>query len=757
MSFFRFLPLWLAFLATPLHTFAAATSDNANSDPCVASESQPSDISLQLSILNGQAVFREGEIITLKAEYSADSKKRYYLDTRGYDRSGRLTGMEVFCIDPAKGADPLADYFNGIMCFIGGGLGSQHELSREPYVMKLELNEWKSLSPGSYRLRVVSHRVTVPTETSPNGAGTPSIPLQSNEVQFQVVKADLAWQAEQLAAAEKGLDSSDPTGEEARHAARVLRFLGSEAATRELARRFWSGNDQPFGWDLKFGLFGTPYRAAAIEGMKTALKDPQHPVTQELVQTLALLEIQSDPQHQLPKYDEKNKEAWARSRDAHTKAVNDAIERNMLDLATALPNKIGQARTVSTNELLQSDIPLNPAAKAQLRQMLVAGWDSLSVRRQNELIQYRWEEVGGPEFLPVLRHIVSGQPSRFRQIDKPDRESALRRLYEVSPSEGRGLILHEIANGAGDIGIDVLGILPERDLPQIEQPLMAKLRAGNGNDVDYQLLERYAGRRALPQIKVIYDAHRGEWACVPQSAMLRYFLRISPEYGVAQVSDALGQRKLTGCYKFQLTELNDYMRRPKLEQIAIGALNDSSSEVARNAAEALEKCGSRKAEAALWERLEKFHEEWKNKTDELRYGPHVKPALLAEIGLEQVLVQAIVNGQAWFATEDTIRTLRELASPQLHQQLDGLLLDIQRPEQGLTLNWWPEGSLSYSLGRYSGKGMAALKEKLAQFPTGMHFNLITTQAERNRHRAEFTEVSDAAAADGLVLQIQTPR
>ena len=747
---------WISSFALALLTSSVAVSAQVQPDPCGTAANQPGDVSLQLSLKNGQAIFREGEIIALTAEYSSSSEKKYYLNTRGYDRSGRLDGMEVFCIDPDTGEDPLSDYFNGAMGFIGGGLGGQQDLSRKLYPINLELNEWKSLPPGSYRLCIVSHRATGPTDNDPYGMGTPPIPLRSNAVEFQVVKADPEWQGKQLAAAERALDS-DSTGEDAKHAARVLRFLGSEAATRELARRFWSGNDQPFGWDLKFGLFGSPYRASAIEAMKAALKDPQHPVTQEFVQTLATLEMQSDPKYRLPKCDETNKEAWMKVRDAYFAAFNKQVADHMSGVGASLQGKVGKARAVSVSELLQSEVTLNPAAKVQLRQLLLASWDSLPVRQRNELIQYRWEQVGGPELLPILRTIIAGEPNRNHEIDKLDRASALRRIYELAPYQGRELILHEIANPKDDIGINVLGLLPERELQQVEQPLIAKLKIGNGDEIDFQLLERYGSERALPEIKAIYEAHRGEWACAPQDAMLRYFLRVRPDYGVAQVSDALGQRKVTGCYKFQLTALNEDIRRPKLEQIAIVALNDPSPEVARNAAEALGKYGSGKAEAALWARLEKFHEQWKDRADELHYRLGAKPEVLAEVGLEQVLVQAISSGQGWFATEDTIAKLKDLATPQMQAELDGVLQEIQSGEYGLNLNWWPEGTLNYSVGRYSGKGIAALKQKLAQFPSGAHLNLITTIAERDRHRTEFAEVEDAAAANALVLQIQTPR
>ena len=491
--------------------------------------------------------------------------------------------------------------------------------------------------------------------------------------------------------------------------------------------------------------------------MGTALEDRDHPVTMEFVQILATLEMQSDPETSFPKYDEAHKEAWEKARDDYLTAFDRKIVDHMSAMARSLQNKSGTARSVSVSQLLQSDVALTPATKAQLRQMLVASWDSLPLRKRNELIQYRWSQVGGLELMPILRAIVAGEPNRNHDIDKPDRASALRWIYELAPDEGRELILREIANPQGDIRIEVLGLLAERELPQIEQPLITKLQEGNGSDIDFQLLERYGSLRALPDIKAIYEHHLGEWACAPQDALLRYLLRVEPEYGIARVSDALGYRRTTGCYKFQLTRLYEDIRRPKLEEIAIDALDDPSPEVTTDAAQALAKYGSPRAEQALWERLEKFHDKWKNSQDELHWRPGVQPDLQAEIRLEQVLVQAITNGQAWFATENTITRLKELASPQVESELDGVLHEIRSGDYALNLNWWPEGNLNYTVGRYSGRGMPELKEKLAQLPLGTHLNLITTRAERDHHLREFVDVEDAAAVDGLVLQIQTPR
>jgi len=164
------------------------------------------------------------------------------------------------------------------------------------------LNDSKAVPPGNYSLRLGI----------------------SNEVKFQVLPATPEWQAEQLASALAVLDADHTKDtpseiERTNQAVRVLRFLGSEASTRELARRFWFYDRQrqvhpisaeypinPFFygyersqdyWDIKAGLIASPYRAVAIEELTAAVHDPQHPATRAMVETLALLEIHSKPEY----------------------------------------------------------------------------------------------------------------------------------------------------------------------------------------------------------------------------------------------------------------------------------------------------------------------------------------------------------------------------------------------------------------------------------------------------------------------------
>lgn len=747
---------WTAIAFLALVSIGTSARAQTRPNPCDDISSSPDDVSLQLSLNNGRTVYREGEIVALQLSFTSSTADKYHLTTRNYDRSGRLN-IDSLCLDSASARDPLSDYFeSSLFGFLGGGLSGDHVLSQSPYTIRVELNEWKAVRPGIYRLRVLSHRVAK-TGDQPEAMNA-TVLLWSNSVEFQVVAADADWQAEQLQGAVRTLDSAGESNEEAKHAARLLRFLGSEAATRELARRYWADNDQPYGWDFKFGLVGSPHRQIALQAMKAAIADPQHPITREFVNLLTLLEMESRPEHRLPPYDEKNKEAWSRLRDAKTAAYNKMVAEHLDELAAVLDTKAGQARAVSVNTLLMENSAGGIAARTRLRQLLVASWDSLPARTRNELIQYRWDEIGGPELLPILRRIVNSPPNLGHTTDKPERGPALRHIYELSYSEGRDLVLREILEQKGDISIKVLAILPDRELPQVDVLVRAKSSAGNDGDFYYELIDRYASERVLVPLKEEYEQHRGKWACAPQSALLRYFLRVDSKYGSAQIADALTHRNHTGCYKVVFSGLGEQLHIPAVERLAISALDDASVEVVRDAAESLAKFGSARAESALWQRLEKFHETWKEKGEQLRYRPGASQEQLMLSGLEGVLISAIEVGHAWLCGPDKLQHLVELVvTAQERNRVQSALQEWQKREFGLNLSWWPDGGLDYSVGYFSGKGMKSLKEKLAQFPAGIRFVSIMTKAEHERHRDEIAEVENAASAAGLLLEMELPR
>jgi len=737
-----------------LLALCSATHTSGQASQCAGIPSPPGDALLHLLLKNGQTVFHQGEIIALTAEYTADSGDKYLVNNRNYDRSGRLSGAEIFCLDPERGTDPLDDYFHSLRGIFGGGSFSDQDPARQPFTMDLDLNEWKSLPSGSYRLTIVGNRLKLGKASDPATWNNTIIPLRSNTVEFEVQPADPDWQAAQLAGATRVLDSLDARDADKKHAARVLRFLDSEASARELARRYGSGMGS-FDWDFKFGLYSSPFREAAVQAMKAELSDPKHPATRDYVSTLVALEMLSDPKLRMPSYDPNRQEEWRRASEAHYAEVERRIGEYTQQASTAPRDPAALAATAS--EMLQSGLPMSTEAKTHWRQLLVANSATLPIEKRNELIEYRWAEVGGPEWLSVLEQIVDGPANRNRSMNQPNRDYALLRIWQVAPEETRTLMLQEIAKPQGDIGINVLGLLPERTLPQFEAGWLETIRQGGAADVVFQLVDRYGSEHSLPALESTYEAHRGEWACIPQTAMLRYLLRVNPDYGVKELTAAMALRKATGCYRTQLSELREYLHMPQVEKLAVEQLDDPAPSAAGDAALALQRYGSPAAENALWARLEKLHEQWKDKDDKLLHPQPNAMSIASENGLEEPLVQGILHGQAWFADAATIRRLKELTSPARQNELEGALQTLGGWEFMLNMIWWPEDELDYTLGWYSGKGMASFKNKLAQFPPGSHFRMVTTKAVQGAHQAEFAEAERAASANGQIIEVLAPR
>jgi hypothetical protein len=99
--------------------------------------SQGEGASLTIHFASGTSTFHAGEVIPIELNFTASLPGAYDLNTRNYDRSGRLD-MERFHVTP-PGRDPLANYYaNG--AFIGGGLGGSRVLSDEPQIMRKEID-----------------------------------------------------------------------------------------------------------------------------------------------------------------------------------------------------------------------------------------------------------------------------------------------------------------------------------------------------------------------------------------------------------------------------------------------------------------------------------------------------------------------------------------------------------------------------------------------------------------------------------------
>ncbi len=286
---------------------ARAADKSAPDDSCTTSPRPPAGLALKLSLKNDQTVFRVGEIITLVTSYTSQNERKYIWNSKSYDRTGR-NSMESFCIEPDAGRDPMRDYFDSQLAFMGGGLFSSSKLGRKPQTAELDLNEYLSLPTGKYRLSVVGYRVSVGSETNPKTWNGELIPLRSNEVEITVIEADPAWQAAQIQSAVAELDrrkykvkTADAEGhavyfdsDARKFAKRMLRFLGTRDSEHQLALQFAETPNGETTREYAFGLWAAEDRAAVIDDMRSILRT--HPqVNNEFVQELVEIEMFSDP------------------------------------------------------------------------------------------------------------------------------------------------------------------------------------------------------------------------------------------------------------------------------------------------------------------------------------------------------------------------------------------------------------------------------------------------------------------------------
>ena len=243
------------------------------------------------------------------------------------------------------------------------------------------MNGSRFRKPGKYRVAVLSRRVS---QLSDPAHGR--LEMVSNILAIDIVPAPAAWVKEQIAEAVTTLDgpATEDLRERRLRAGATLRFLDSPEAALELARHLGSGDDID-SWSMNLGVLGSPYRKQLLPLMEARLTAPDQPVWDRYLDTLSRLSQQVLP---------------------GGPARNEYAAR----LIASLPSKQIEARVISMNTLVDSasrygrtDTTWLPPLAASI----VADFRSLPPRMQGDLLVSRWNIIGGPAMLPVLREIYA--------------------------------------------------------------------------------------------------------------------------------------------------------------------------------------------------------------------------------------------------------------------------------------------------------------------------------------------------------------
>jgi hypothetical protein len=618
-------------------------------------------------------------------------------------------------------------------------------LSEKPFAFERVLNEWiRFRAPGEYRVYVLSRRVRAMEDR-----GKP-VELVSNILTLKIHPAPATWVTQQIAAAKRILGVAGApdaeTEKERRRAYRILRFLDSPAAAAELVRALTGGQDVE-SFSNYMGVLGSPYRKQLLPLMEERLTAADQPVWERYLDTLADLAVLVAAGGQMASYPEgpPDQKAWQaehkRRWDLRARKQNEYAVR----LIASLPAKQPAARAASLNTLLNLGMRngSEPLWLRSVAALLIADFRNLPGITQLSLLEHRWSALQGPAMLPVLRDLVATPPREHFDPSIPS--AALRRLFELSPEEGRKIILDEIRRPAKHLPFSVLAMLPDASLPELNDVLAERF--------DSLLILRYATGDIVKRVKETYLARNAEIrkqnlpSCAGPLAF--YFLKYDPPFGERLLREQFAKDSAPpACYDmgFQFYELGRWAYSHALERLAIESLASPKVPVKRGAAEVLAKFGSAEAQQPLWAAMTYFRSWWKGRESELKEKG-------GEEGMqvERALRTALARADGWILQEPELIRLLELCSSEwCRAEVTGWIASARAPV-GIALSPQSGGVWNYVVGQYGPGDEEWLRRKLLQFPEGTVFKAQRVELREPALREAWERIMEIVRASGQRL------
>ena len=673
---------------------------------------------------DGQVKFRQGEIITLELGYGADPEataKRFPDDP---DQPG--LAVKRFELSPRTGVvDPLRDYLSTV----GGWSGVPPRMF--PFVKAggswaaAAMNEWFRFDrPGKYRLDVLAYAVRSRHEAyslRPDSAPT----LRSNTLEFEIVPADGAWQAATLQRALTLIETKS-YDEQQQQGCRILRFLATPEAVDKMVEHYADPNcpEQEF----RYGIFAYPDRAYAVRKMEDGILEPAIAVSAGYLDTLARLSACLQRPDALPGDDGQNlgESGWPMG---GAEGVGDLIEaeqdRYVQELLGALDNKLDRPRALCLTAIFDSPYFGRPtllksngsASVAKLRAEIAAVFTELPPSDQSLLLNIRWENIAGPAMIPVLKRLYENPPA---WMNEQSTAFVLDDLYRLDPAEGRALILAEMKRPSPRLDLRFVRLLPEKEIPELDDALIENLEAGNGDeDKLLQLIGRYATPAIFQRVLAMEESRVVKLPCEAQAALLSYAVKSDPARGAAMLEECLGAHN--GCSLGALAKVAAGQMTPEIQRLAAAHLGDADSQASAAAATVLGRYGSAEVEQLLWERLEQWHARWAGRASELPNGYGVGLQNGLETALELSLIGALGAGHAWFAgPAEVARLARLCVSTGGCQRVSALAASAEEATHLINVYGF-EPDYHASVAQYEVDSIDSLKQKLAQFPEGASF------------------------------------
>jgi hypothetical protein len=717
----------------------------------------PKDVSFTVSIKNNKTEFRQGEIISLELKFSSSGSGIYSYLSRTYDRSGRLH-LDGFIVDKKDETfDPLYDYFfRNRGDKIVGGLFNTFILGSKPHIMNYELNEFMSFKePGRYRLYISSPRVSLNNEEKKefsSAFGEDSVSLVSNIVEFEILPAEKEWQAKKLA------EAVGPVGV-TQDGCKILRFLGTKVAAKEMLRRF-SRDEKNCRFENYIGLYGSPERKFIVDEMKKMLVSPDFAVTDDFFRMLLNLDFfLNNPEH---KKSEENIFGFETDEEKESK---NAIKLQYLEkLSIAIPNKNKSAFSESLETFFSNSAEGEKQAPAELTNALTSSFSKLSKETQWLILKNSWNKLKNPAMLPVLQDIYNSFGKTGLKSARVTNETfedtydsdllylSIEGIYELDPNLGKQIILYEIGLPKQRVYSSVLTLLHETESAETVNLLLEKLAGANiPNDDLYSvfiLINHYQTPELLLKLRENYADRIDTLECNARLAFLTVFLKTDIDFGTKMLEKAMNDKAEKDCRELILANAIEPHWSPEIERIILDALESENLYVYNNAVNLLGKHGSKDIPKKLWKRFERFNKAERSKPNFLENKENLNDWRVRLAELDFAI--ALFESPNWLLDSESIRRLSELCLYEPCKQKAEELKNIFGTPVKIESASDEKGQLLFSVYQYKKMSLDSLKKKLRQFPPDTTFTWISNRENPNDEK-HFVELKEFVKEYGMFL------
>ncbi|HEY6267303.1 MAG TPA: hypothetical protein VIX11_03325 [Candidatus Acidoferrum sp.] len=696
------------------------------------------EVSLEVRTKDGRAEYRTGEPIPLQMVFTS-TNKQYVVDTSF--RYPALQGsQDDFLINPKEGtSDPMEDYRRAISkigMFDGGKLRGIGPLGNDPVLLDLYLSDYVRFSkPGQYVLTLRDRRVSVARRSWNEPPQV--IELISKPLGLTILAADAEWQQQQLDSALEALKKRPGVNV---NACRTLTSLGTAEAEVAMADAL-EDEYETMGCGYTYSLLGVSHRRLVLDRMQQKLESPQASVTPMFVETMATLMV----------LEEKGETDFYQRQSEFRKQIND-------DLFALLAEKKGPARiaAISTlvNESLQNSGIEGSARGAQVLRLAAEVFDQLSSQAQSTLLSARWADIAGPTMVPVLRRCAEADNTVSCGTLQGD--LLLTRLNELSPADAREVILDDIQRDSPHFPSRLLGILPDKELPEMDGVFREHLQSKNGNlDTTAGLIQRYASSGIAGTVASFLDEHGlGNLGGQVEPNLIAYLLRVQPDAGEQALKAALATRNGTGWYKYLLRDVAQRTPSSKIQGTAMDALFDPDHDVVLSAVHALALVGDTQAKTALFERLSEWRARWMGREHDMFWIPGDGP-VTDDRYLGDELIRAIATGAGWLLTEEDQRRLLQSAVTENQKQQTKQFVDTARNKPvSITIVNSGFPNVQIMVAQYTYENTEPAQRKLSQFSAGTTFLLQNIPPESPETQSAVVEIKSFLTQHGMHLDIR---